>query len=854
MGEVYRARDTRLGRTVALKIPPAHLTESPEAMERFEREARAISKCSHPHICALYDIGRHETFSFLVLEYLEGETLAARLEKGPLPENDLLRIGAEIAGALHAAHRLGIVHRDLKPGNIMLTKSGAKLLDFGLAKRAGPKPDVSDATGSPTVSRPLTAQGAIVGTVQYMAPEQLEGLDSDARTDIFALGLVLYEMATGHHPFEGRTSAGVIAAILREEPRSLTESTPRVPRALDQVVRTCLAKDPDERWQSAHDVGLQLKTPASPAGPMHASPIGIGKIRGREVLAWSAVLLLSLAVAVLGVRALRDRPELPRLVRASLLPPSGFSFEPRQFAVSPDGTRLAFVAADRSLRNTLWVRTLSGPGAQQVVGVEDATLPFWAPDSRRIGFFTRVGKLKTVDLATGEVRELADAPAGLGGTWSRDDVIVFAPAVAGPLLRVAVGGGAPVPATRVPPEDGGEAHRFPSFLPDGKRFVFFVDWSNPGNVLANGIYVGSLDSLDAKPVSTQITGNVAYASGHLLFVLDGRLVAQRFDSDRLTLEGHPIRLGEMGLEKDLAFSYSGFSVSPGGVLVLQSVADNPSYLTWFDAEGRELGQVAAERLRDPRLSRDGRRLAVSSDDAGDGRRFIRLFDLARGVSTRLTESGSDVLPVWSADETRIAYESSADGSYGMAVVPVDGSMPSRFLVQGPRAIPNAWTPDDRLIFMNLENGPPELDVLPLGEGEAATLGPGAEAQLSPDGKWVAFFGPGSAYNEIFVQPFPGPSARLQISNGGGAQPRWSHDGRTIYYIARDRKMMAVSIDPLRASASAPRALFQTRIIAPTFVLFQYDVAPDGRFLINSLPAENDSPLTLLTYWPQLLEN
>jgi serine/threonine protein kinase len=849
MGEVYRARDTRLGRTVALKILPAHMTDSPEAMQRFEREARAISRCSHPHVCALYDVGHHDAVSFLVLEYLEGETLATRLERGPLPVDELLRIGAEVAGALHAAHRLGIVHRDLKPGNIMLTKSGAKLLDFGLAKRAGPKPEVPDATASPTVSRPLTSEGTIVGTVQYMAPEQLEGLDSGARTDVFALGLVLYEMATGQHPFKGRTPASLIAAILKEEPPPLTETVPLFPRALDQIVRTCLAKDPDERWQSAHDVQLQLKRLEPHPEPSRPMPSGVRRLRSRERLAWGAVLFLSTAVAFLGVRSLRDVPEAPQSVRASLLPPPGFSFQQDQFAISPDGTRLAFVGEDDAARRTLWVRSLSGSGAQQVDGAEDAALPFWAPDGRRIGFFTRSGKLKTVDLTTGAVRELGDAPAGRGGTWNGEDVIVFSPAVDGPLLRVSAGGGAPAPATRVPKQDGGQAHRFPFFLPDGKRFFFFVDWSRPENTLANGIYVGSLEGGDAKLISSQITGNVAYASGYLLFVQQARLVAQRFDLDRLTVEGPPIPLPEMELEKELAFSYAGFSVSPNGVLVFRSAVDNRSHLTWFDAEGNELGRLPAERLRDPQLSRDGQRLAVSSDDAGDGRRFIRSFDLARGVSTRLTETGTEHMPVWSPDGVEIAYESFADGSYALAVVPVDGSTPPRVLLQGPRTIPVDWAPDGRLIIMNFENGGPELTLVSSDEGKRETMGPGAEAQLSPDGKWIAFFGPGRSYNEIFVQPFPGPGPRLQISNGGGAQPRWSSDGRMIYYIAPDRKLMAVRIDP---SASAPRVLFETRIVSPNFVGLQYDVSPDGRFLINSFPSASVSPLTLLTNWTRVL--
>ncbi len=852
MGEVYRARDTRLDRTVAVKILPPNLADSPEARQRFEREARAVSSLNHPHICALYDVGHQDGVAFLVMEYLEGETLAVRLERSPLPLDDLLRIGSQIASALHTAHRQGVVHRDLKPSNIMLTKSGVKLLDFGLAKPTGPAPGAADLSTSPTASRPLTAEGSIVGTFQYMAPEQLERLESDARTDIFAFGLVLYEMATGKRAFEGRTQASLIAAILKEEPRPLAECAPLTPPALDRVVRTCLAKDPDARWQSAHDVEIQLKWLEDGVEEGAAPPRLLSKLRARERFAWGAALLLFLVVVLLAVIQFRTPAPPAQPVRSSLMPPPGSSLLPDNFAISPDGTRLTFVAVGPGGRNTLWVRALSASSAQQLNGTEDSMLPFWAPDSRRIGFFA-AGKLKAADLATGAVQELCDALVGRGGTWSREDTIVFSPIFVGPLLRVPASGGVPVPVTRLSRPDSGQAHRWPYFLPDGKHFLYFVDWSSPGDPLGNGIYVGSLDSADPKRISSEITGNVAFESGHLLFVQDRRLMAQPFDPTRLETTGPAVPLGEQELEKEVAFSRAGFSVSANGMLALQSAADAPSRLIWFDANGKELDQIPAARFRDPSISPDGRFLAVSSDDSGNGRRFIRVYDLTRGVSTRLTDAGNEEMPLWSRDGKQITYVSHAGNSYSLAQIAADGSGPPRVLVQGAKMIPNDWTPDGRLAFMDFEKGAPDLAILSAGNRPATTIGPGAEAQFSPDGKWVAFTAASQTVTEVLLQPFPGPGARIQITSAGGAQPRWSRDGRQIFYIAPDKKLMAVSFDPQKQSAGAPRALFQTRIVSPVFVLFQYDVAPDGRFLINSFPQNISSPLILLTNWTAQLK-
>jgi Tol biopolymer transport system component len=533
------------------------------------------------------------------------------------------------------------------------------------------------------------------------------------------------------------------------------------------------------------------------------------------------------------------------------MPPAGSSFVPENFAISPDGTRLAFVAVSASGSSTLWVRALSASAAQELNGAEGASYPFWAPDSGRLGFFA-AGKLKTADLATGEVRELCDAPLGRGGTWNREDTIVFAPSVSGPLSSVSASGGVPSPATRLPRPDSAGAHRWPSFLPDGKHFLYFLDWTSPEGSMGNGTYVGSLDATDGKLISAEITGNVAFASGRLLYVQDRRLMAQPFDPVRLETTGAAVPLGEQELEKDAAFFRAGFSVSDDGLLVFQSAREAPSRLVWYDEKGNELGEVAAERLRDPRISPDGRFLAVSSDDLGNGKRFLRVFDLTRGVSTSLTTGGSEEMPVWSRDGIEITYVSSGVNSFSMERIPADGSGPAQLILNGARMIPNDRAPDGRLVFMSFENGPAGMRVYSPEDGQVTTLGSGGEAQFSPDGKWISH-AIGAPRGGIFVQSFPSPGARIQISSGGGTQARWSRDGRQIFYIAPDKKLMAVSFDPKTQTASSPRTLFQTRIVGTSFVLFQYDVAPDGRFLINSFPSENSSPLTLVTNWPRQLE-
>ena len=851
MGEVYRAKDTRLDRAVAIKILPAQFAADPVFKQRFEREAKTISCLNHPHICLLYDLGCQDGIDYLVMECVEGETLAKRLQKGPLPIDQVLKYGSQIADALDKAHRNGVVHRDLKPGNIMLRSTGAKLLDFGLAKPSMKMANLATLTADAPAESPVTREGTIVGTFPYMSPEQLEGNEVDARSDIFSLGAVLYEMATGQRAFEGRTQASVAAAILERNPKPILSLVPMAPPALDRVVKQCLAKTIDERWQSAHDLHLQLSWIAE---NLEAAAQTAGNKRltsTRHWVAWGVATLLAVVVIAFVFRQMRGSPPPANMVRSSILPPPDSSFTPYNFSLSPDGTRLAFVAVGPDGMNHLWVRVLSAPSAQEINGTEDAIYPFWAPDSRRVGFFAE-GKLKTVDTTGGAVKTLCDAPVGRGGTWNREGTIVFAPAVAGPMNRIPETGGDPVALSLAPGQGNGNGYRWPYFLPDGKHFVYFSDWNTPGDSEVNGIYVGSLTGGGAKLISQDLKGNVEFSGGQLLYVRDRSLVAQPFNPDRLEFTGPAVNIAEQEVIEDNAgFHHAGFSVSQDGMLVIQSSAAFSTRLIWYDGTGKELGQVSGSGFWDPRLSPDGRLLAVASDDARNGKYYVRVIDLANGRSTRITDGGREGTPVWSSDGKRIAYVTAETNSTAVYEVLSDGSGSPQLLVKGAQKLLNDWSLDGRLVYMDFGKGLPFLGVYAEAGQQVSEIGIGAEARFSPDGKWIARIEPRTRYQEIFVQPSSGPGARIQISQGGGAQAVWRRDGKELYYLSADRKVMAASFDPVKKIAGAPRTLFQTHVVGPTFVLFQYDVAPDHRFLINSL--NPNSPLTLIANWPSIIE-
>ena len=535
MGEVYKATDTRLDRTVAIKVLLAHVAADPDLRQRFEREAKTISSLNHPHICTLYDVGEHEGTNFLVMEYLEGETLTARLTKGLLPTDQVLRYATEIADALDKAHRKGITHRDLKPGNIMITKAGTKLLDFGLAKLRDPKTAGLSGSQRPTESASLTGEGTILGTLEYMAPERLNGEEADARSDMFAFGAVLYEMATGRKAFEEKSQATLIHAIMGVDPPTISSLQPMSPRALDQIVKTCLAKDPDDRWQSAGDLGRQLKIIQAGSQPSVAVPT-VAARKSRERLSWGVAGVLAVLAIALAVPYVTREPADITTVRFTVEVASEFA---NQLALSPDGRLLAFVGESGIGGAGLWIRAVDGLEAQSLPGTEGALFPFWSPDSQFIGFFTLGGQLKKVAVSGGLPETLCEVDAiSLGGTWNRDDVIVFATGVGGPLYRVSASGGEPSPVTEVD-RSLHLAHLWPQFFPDGRRFLFFAGLPGGDD---NGIYVGSLDSSEVQRVM-RAEYMARYAPpGYLLYTREGTLMAQPFDADAVQLTGDAVRL------------------------------------------------------------------------------------------------------------------------------------------------------------------------------------------------------------------------------------------------------------------------------------------------------------------------
>jgi eukaryotic-like serine/threonine-protein kinase len=858
MGEVYRARDTRLERTVALKILPSHLAQEPEFRQRFEQEARAISALNHPHICVLHDVGRQDGIDFLVMEHLEGETLSHRLRKGALPLDQVLRHGVEIAEALDRAHRQGIVHRDLKPGNVMLTRAGTKLLDFGLAKV---RPSRPAGEHEPT----LTEAGGLLGTPRYMAPEQLEGKEPDARSDIFALGTVLYEMATGQRAFPAKGQAGLVTAILSSEPAPVSRIRPATPPALDRAVATCLAKDPDDRWQSAQDLATELRWIGTDGGPPAsvASPRRWRGWLGRTGVGLVLTLLGIGAGLVLSRRAERPerepkaRFEIPAPDKATILGSAGL-------AVSPDGERIVFRASVEG-KSQLYLRPLDALAATPIPGTEGGVEPFWSPDGRQIAFMAE-GKLRKVDLSGGSDQVLSEVlydEAGffLGGAWSSDDTIVLS--LRGDLFRLPARGGTIEPLGR---RDDGETRRcWPQFLPDGRHFLYLSDDSRPER---QGIYVAALGSNDRKRILASETNAVYASSGHLLFLRGDALVAQPFDAARLELSGEPVSVGVHPKVYRSAVSgiinlvpWAGFSVSPSGVFAWfpgSSSADTTT-LTWFDRAGKELGAVGEPAVyTNPALSPDGRSLAVDVRNPS-GNRDVWVFDLVRGGRTRLTfDPAEDFGAAWSPDGTRIAFVSQRRGSRELYQKLANGSGADELLLESKDALVSSedWSPDGKwLVFNRRRQGPPDLYVLPMSRGRDPTPIPFVATefredmgQFSPNGRFLAYRSDESGRPEVYVRDVsPDGTAghgKWQVSTAGGLEPQWRRDGKELFYVhvpgvaatsggpgPGTLHAVTVTTDGRSFEAGAPRPLFEVRMSEQR--RNRYVVTGDGqRFLVN----------------------
>ena len=872
MGEVWRAKDTRLDREVAIKILPEAFARNEQLRARFEREAKSISSLNHPNICTLHDVGQQDGVFYLVLEMIEGESLADRLEKGPLPLDQVLRFGAEIASGLDAAHRRGIIHRDLKPGNVMLTRSGAKLLDFGLAK-AGTESTapVDGLTSLPTEHRPLTQEGTILGTFQYMAPEQLEGQETDARSDLFGLGAVLYEMATGKRAFQGKNKTSLIAAIVSSQPPPISSVLPVSPPALDHVVRKCLEKDPEDRWQSAHDVATQLRW-ISEAGSQagESAPSAIRR-KTRERLAWvTAMAAAVLAAIVLGIHLWEPREET-RSTFAHILPPEKTVFQLSEgdagtLTISPDGRHATFLAKGEDGKRLLYLRPVDSGDAQPLSGTEGAVFPFWSPDSRFVAFFAE-GKLQKVDIGGGPPLTLCDVGQNpRRGSWNREDIIIFSPSSLDSIHRIPASGGTPAAVTKLDAAKGETTHRWATFLPDGQHFLYMAGTHAAGvRSEANAVYLGDLKT-GASRLLLRARSNVEYAGGHLLYVRENVLVAQPFDERKLELAGNPVPVAEK-VQYGSGYFYAAFSVSREGVLVYRTAEREGSLsLEWTDWQGKSLGAVPGlpsnarfSGITAPVLSPDRGRLAMALEDPQSGRNDIWILDLRRNVSTRLTfGAGDESAPCWSPDGKRILYSRLDGAVLNLYAKASDGEGGEELVLKSElHKFASDWSRDGKLVAVQtfdpssqLQNdlwvlsmdGKPELK--PFLRTTFAESWP----SFSPDGRWVAYWSDESGSQALYVTPFPGPGGKYQIAgegdDSGGAQ--WGATGHDLYYLSRDSTLMVVQMTPRGAALEigAPQALFKV----PPIQFWVLD-SEAKRFLLGRAPeGTQTAPITLVTNW------
>jgi Tol biopolymer transport system component len=860
MGEVYKARDARLDRTVAIKVLPAVLSDDPDVLQRFEREARAIAALSHPHICTLYDVGNQNGTEYLVMEYLEGETLAARLARSALPLAESLRYVVEILDALEHAHAHGILHCDLKPSNILLTKSGTKLLDFGIAKiqRRDPVLTTSDGEQSPAETASLAAEEALFGTAQYMAPERLEGEPASASADLFAVGAVLYEMITGRKAFDGRDRGEILAAILASEPVAVSELQPHVPPALDHVMARCLAKDPDRRWQSAHDLRLELQWFAerdsrTASLSFYSTRTAVGRV-GAFVLGMAVIAF----IVAFAARSFGPTSQDTQRIQFVVNPPADIAFQAGggMMNISPDGRLLVFAAARAGADHLLWLRSLDSTSARPLAGTDGGLNPFWSPDSRFVGFFAQQ-KLKKTDVFGGPPETLCDAPGGLGGTWNRDGLILFARNNPGGLARVAAGGGPPTPVTHPETARQEYAHSWPQFLPDGHRFVYLIKSRSDAYT---GIYLGSLEGNTYLRL-VDADSNPVYTPGYLLFGRDGRVFAQPFDAGRARLRSEPVPLADQVVHNPITGRWS-VAASETGVLAYRM--SGPKQLLWVDRGGQSLGQVGpAGQYRNPALSPTGDRVAVARLDPRTGTEDIWVIETVRGTATRITfDPAWDTEPVWSPDGRQIVFASNRSGHYAIYQKAADGSGVETLLFSD--GWPTDWSRDGRfLVFRNRPTTFLTLWALPLMSDRQPIPLPQtpfdvSQGHFSPDGRWLAYTSPESG-SDVYVRPFPSREGRWQISPGGGIEPKWRGDSAELFYLAPDGKLMSVPIRTTRGfAAGRPRPLFDTalsaRNIVPVIGSNQYDVTADGqRFLLNrpvSDPAS--SPITVVINWTSTL--
>lgn len=821
MGEVWKARDTRLDRSVAIKVLPAEFARNAQLKSRFEREAKTISQLNHPHICTLYDVGD----DYLVMELIEGESLADRLARGPLPLADVLKFGAQIADALDRAHCAGVVHRDLKPGNVMITRTGAKLLDFGLAKTAA----LDDVADGATVQKPLTQEGTLLGTFQYMAPEQLESANVDARSDIFAFGALLYEMITGRRAFEGRSKASLIAAIVREQPRSMSELQPLTPLSLEHVVSKCLAKDPEDRWQSARDVAQELRWISESGSQVNVAAPVAAQRRRRDRLAWGIAAIAGIAAVAAGALAWRatTRVAPPQVMRFSA--PNTIAARPADtygiIAVSPDGREIVYASTVGTSR-MLFRRVIDQFEAKPIAGTEGAVQPFFSPDGKWVGFFTR-HKLMKVALSGGQPIELSPAALPRGAEWLADDTIIFCPFFYGGIERVSASGGAPAAVSKVDRAAGERSHRWPHALPGGKVILYSVglgsSWDNAK------IVAQRLDTGERKVVLNGGCDARYVPTGHLVYVRGNSLYAVPFDAEALEVRGQPVEVlsgvaNHTAGGAEFAFSRSGmlvyFSPGVGG--------DEGGQLIVVNRRGEQQSiRMQAGAFTNPGFSPDGTKIVGVRDWS------IWAMDTARGTSTRMGSGARAAWPVWSSDGSRVYYASESAGPWQIFTRAADGSDAERQVSKTDAAVvPLMMSPDGRelLVRSDRKETAGDLDLMDL-DGRIrpflrteADEHPGA---FSPDGRWIAYSSDESGREEIYVRPADGATGRWQISNEGGADPRWALPDEIAYL--QGSRIMAVSVKTSPAfSAGTPRLLVDRNAS-------DFDLTRDGRILIAEAP-------------------
>lgn len=876
MGEVYRAHDTRLRRDVAVKSLPPSFIAGAEDVRRFEREARTLAGLNHPGIATIYGLEHAGDARFIVMELVEGGTLAERLSRGPLPVTDALRLARDVADALHAAHEKGIVHRDLKPANIALTGDGRpKVLDFGLAKSLAPP-------SADTTLDHATLAGTVMGTAPYMSPEQARGAPVDKRSDIWAFGCVLYEMLTGRQPFAGTTTSDVLAAILEREPdyRGLPDATPV---AIRHLLRRCLTKDASRRLHDIADARIELDDALANPRPDVVEAHAPSRPANREMVAWllaAAGVAAALLLVAFGGPKPSTTPPGP-VLRVPLSLPADLRFasvDPAtRFAISPDGTRLVLVAADASGVPMLWIRPLDGTGgAQPIAGTEGASFPFWSPDSKAIAFISRPakggviggdGRLLRVDVSGGQPVTVADQTSNATGAWGPDDTILFTPRGNAPLHRVsAVSPADPLPVGALDVEAGDVQHSYPSVLPDGRHFVYTVIGSPKGANEARGVYLGTVDGSASPKLLLPASSQARYASGHLIFLRDATLFAQRFDPDTLTLQGDPRVVAEhLQITPRLSGGTGAFSVADTGVLAYQTGVGVRSQLAWVERRTARQTPVGDQAdYGDVKLSPDATRAVVSMLDPQVGTRDLWTYDLARGLPERFTsDPGDEYAPVWGPRGDRIAYTSTRDGSIQIFEESLSRRGQPRQVDSGGSPLGKfaaTWSPDGEwLLFIagGRALARSDLHKVPMHAGgkASALLESGfveSQVRFSPDGRWIAYASNETSRMEVYIRPFPdGPSTRVSVQGGGW--PTWRADTTEIFFLAPDGTLMATPVslkDGVRIGT--PQPLFKVRL-RPIGRLdaYMYDVTPDGqRFLMNTFVEEAASTgLTLLVNWP-----